>query len=441
MPGFAYAAMFMSEGAEQTPTGVADRIDRRMLDLAARAGWRGFGRVEPNPMVGCVLVRHSAGKEPVVVGIGHHRRFGDLHAERDALADCARRGEPGAAKGAIAYVTLEPCNGHGKQPPCVEALVQAGVAEVVYAEVDPSKNKRGGAEALTSVGIPARRSGASVWASRLSAPWRKQMATGLPWVIVKWAQSIDGRVATGTGDSKWISSEASRRWVHTLRGRVDVVLTGIGTVLADDPVLDCRHGIARRCAVRVVADSVFQVSPASALLRSIGEAGQAKRAGGRVIVAGRSCFDPVVKARIETIRSAGAEVWCDDVDGASTQPGRAGPLGLDLERVLRRLAAPAQQGGVGGCDAQTVLVEAGPRLVGSLMRAGLVDEIVTFTAPFVLPDTRARSASAPSDQASPLDTIAAGRSIGLYRTGLVRPVSGSQDVLCTWWRDPPSQLL
>ncbi len=411
--------------------------DRRMLDLAARAGWRGFGKVEPNPMVGCAIVHHGADGSPLVVGLGHHKRFGDLHAERDALEDCARRSGPGAARGATAYVTLEPCNGHGKQPPCVEALVAAGVKEVVYAEADPSRLKGGGAIELERRGIAARRSDASPLASRLSAPWRKHLATGLPWVIVKWAQTIDGRVATATGDSKWISAEPSRRLVHALRGRVDLVLTGVGTVLADDPMLDCRFGHARRHAMRIVVDSHLQTPIESRLIQSA-----ASQAAGRVILACASEVAGTDPARLVALRELGVGIWSSpgvqDAQGAGLDPSS-----VNIAALLKWLAAPTSavppsDAGErpGGGGVQTVLVEAGPRLVGSLLRLGLVDEVVTFTAPFAMPDSAARSASQSRAEMPTIDSIAAGREGSTFRTGLIRPVRGCDDVLCTWWRPP-----
>lgn len=382
-------------------------------------------------MVGCVLAREGPGGEPRVVGVGHHRRFGGIHAERDALADCAKRGEPGGARGSTAYVTLEPCNGHGKQPPCVEALIEAGVVRVVFAERDPSATKGGGSDALARTGIVSRQSLVSAWASRLSAPWRKHLATGLPWVIVKWAQTIDGRVATGSGDSKWISAEPSRRMVHALRGRVDAVLTGVGTVLTDDPLLDCRVGVPRTRAVRVVVDSNLRTPLESRLLKTVSKSGGSEPGG--VVIACTSSVFARDADRVERFKRAGVSVLACERD--PTKPC-AGTEQVDLADLLRRMASQHHGLGRNGSGVQTVLVEAGPRLIGSLLRASLVDEIVAFTAPFALPDSAARPASESTSQQSPFGLIHDGRGLGTFRPGLARLVRGCDDMLTTWWRDP-----
>ena len=227
-----------------------------MLDLAARLALRARGRAEPNPLVGCVLVK--AGE---VIGMGHHRLFGDVHAEVDALRSARRQGHD--PLGCTAYVTLEPCNHQGKQPPCTRALIEAGVARVIAARRDDNPVAAGGFEALRSAGIPCEVSEDSSLARDISDPFFKRVRTGTPWVIAKWAQTIDGRVATRTGESKWISSEASRRRVHALRGRVDAIMCGLGTVLADDPMLTPRptkgRGPPRRTPIRVVADAHLDI--------------------------------------------------------------------------------------------------------------------------------------------------------------------------------------
>ena len=197
---------------------------------------RGQGAVEPNPMVGCVLVRGGR-----VVGEGWHKRFGGPHAEVEALRAAGR-----AARGATAYVSLEPCCHFGKTPPCTDALIAAGVSRVVAAMRDPFPKVRGrGRRLLEAAGIKVGMGLCEAEAMRLNAPYLKRQRTGRPWVILKWAQSVDGRIATRTGDSKWISSEDSRAQAHDLRGRVDAVIVGVGTVRADDPLLTCRHGRPR----------------------------------------------------------------------------------------------------------------------------------------------------------------------------------------------------
>ncbi len=336
--------------------------DRGLLDLAARLALRGAGRVEPNPMVGCVIV--SRGR---VIGLGHHRRFGGIHAEVEALNDCARRGED--PRGATVYCTLEPCNAVGTHPPCVEALIEARVARVVFARRDPNPLKGGGKETLLAGGVDAELSELSPLATGVGAPFAKRIETGLPWVIAKWAQTIDGRIATRTGESKWISSERSRRRVHLLRARVDAILTGIGTALADDPLLTARGVPVRRVARRVVADSDLDLPPDSKLARTADDA--------PVLVA---CHEELMSAgitasRVRMLTSRGVKLV-----GVSRSPRG---WGLDLAHLLRVLAREHQ--------VSTLLVEAGPGLLGSLFDASLVDEAVVYVAPMMLGDEQAKA--------------------------------------------------
>lgn len=408
-----------------------DRQHKRYLDLAARIAWRGWGLVEPNPMVGCVIVRSGSDGSSRIVGIGHHRRFGGLHAEREALASCARLGEPGAARGATAYVTLEPCNGQGKQPPCVEALKQAGVARVIFAERDPSENKGGGAEALARSGTECVRSGASFWASRTSAPWRKHRATGLPWVILKLAQTIDGKVATRSGDSKWISDEHSRRWVHLVRGRVQGILTATGTVLADDPLLTPRGVPVRRMPGRVVLDSSLRLPVTSQLVRTA-------TPDSPVWAVCADQADPATTGRRAALERPGLGVRVFRESGAEQLGAIAhGPRSarLDLRGVLAWMGDAPENGGLG---MQTVLVEAGPRLAGQILRHRLVDEALFFTAPVALGDALAPGLThAPGDAAMPLvSTIAEARDGQSWRLAFTRRVAGGvgADAMTLWTR-------
>lgn len=335
--------------------------DRRYLDLAARIGSRGQGCVEPNPMVGAVLVRDGR-----IIGMGHHRRFGGLHAEADALEDCRRRGE--SPRGATMYVTLEPCNHVGKQPACSRALIGAGVARVVIARADPNPTAKGGAGALREAGVDVRFTSASAHAIALGAPFATRVGGGLPWVIAKWAQTIDGRVATRAGMSQWISCPASRRRVHRLRGRVDAVLTGIGTVLADDPRLTSRDsGPVRRVARRIIIDPRLELPASSALVRTIADA-------------------PVSVVHDEALAGRrGEAVGLLGALGVELvgMPGVAGRM--DLRAVMRTLASRHAL--------SNVLVEAGPRLLGSLIDQDVVDEAHVYIAPRVIGDDAAMSAA------------------------------------------------
>jgi len=334
--------------------------DRRYLDLAARLAARAEGDVEPNPLVGCVLVRDGR-----VIGMGHHRRFGGPHAEVEAIAAAREAGED--PQGSTAYVTLEPCAHHGKQPPCTQALVEAGVARVVCARRDPHPDSAGGSDELRRRGIEVVFPEASETAVRLTDPFIKFTTVGLPWVIVKWAQSVDGRVATRTGESRWISGIRARRRVHRLRARVDAILTGIGTVEADDPLLTAR-GVrrVRRVARRVVLDPDLRTPIDSTLVRTTDVA---------PLTVACSEAAAIDEARWEERRR---------LDGRGVEVVTLPPTakGLDVRALLRHLAAVHQ--------VTRVLVEAGPRLVGTLLEEDLVDETLVFIAPLLFGDDRAR---------------------------------------------------
>src|SRR3954454_23294255 len=222
--------------------------DSAHLQRALQLAEGGRGRVSPNPLVGAVLVRGGQ-----IVGEGFHAELGDLHAERAALADCRERGEDPA--GATMYVTLEPCAHEGRQPPCVEAILEAGIGRVVIASEDPSEKASGrGPGILRDGGLEVSfAAGEEAAAARLlNQPFRKHSRTGRPLVVLKMAMSLDGRVATSAGDSRWISGERSREPVHRWRAECDAIAVGIGTVLEDDPLLTARGPEAARQPARVV---------------------------------------------------------------------------------------------------------------------------------------------------------------------------------------------
>jgi diaminohydroxyphosphoribosylaminopyrimidine deaminase / 5-amino-6-(5-phosphoribosylamino)uracil reductase len=338
---------------------------RRMLDLAARLALMGAGRVEPNPMVGAVLV-----KEGKVVGLGHHRRFGHLHAEREAIANCRKRGlDP---RGSTLYVTLEPCRHFGKQPPCTDAIVEAGIARVIYAREDPGEVSGGGAAILQAKGIPCELSKESPLATGISDPFVKRIKTGLPWVAAKWAQTIDGRIATRTGESKWISGELARRRVHRLRGRVDAVLTGIGTALADDPMLTARDVPIRRTAKRVIADTDLDLPPNSNLARTAHDVPTIVACDAALLTS------ELVKSRREALTAQGVQLL-----GIPPTNSATGRTALDLRALLTALGRDHA--------VATVLVEAGPGLLGALFEHDLIDEAIVYTAPMLLGDDMAKS--------------------------------------------------
>jgi diaminohydroxyphosphoribosylaminopyrimidine deaminase/5-amino-6-(5-phosphoribosylamino)uracil reductase len=350
--------------------------DRDFLASAARLALRGRGGAEPNPMVGCVLVAPDG----AIVGWGYHRRCGGPHAEIAALRRSGQR-----AAGATAYVTLEPCNHTGRTGPCTEALIEAGVKRVVFARTDPGVPAGGGAERLRAAGIEAELSDACPAATEVSAPYVRRVTTGLPWVTAKWAQTIDGRIATRTGESRWISNPASRALVHRRRGQVDAVLTGIGTVVADDPMLTPRAVRTRRTPRRVVFDPGLDLPESCRLVRTAGEAPTV------VLCAARELERQ--SARAANLRAAGVELLgvSQDDDGL-------------LAAALRALVARH--------ETTTVLVEAGPGLLGGLFRARLVNTAWVFIAPLLLGDDEAL----PCVRGLTADHLTDGRTLTLLHT-------------------------
>ncbi len=331
--------------------------DLDMMNRAARLGARGIGRVEPNPLVGCVIV--DAGG--AIIGEGWHRRFGEAHAEVNALEDCRRRGRD--PRGATMYLTLEPCRHAGKTPPCTEAIIGAGIVRCVIARRDPNPLAAGGAARLEQAGIRVEWP-ESPRAVRLTDSFVRRVTDGRPWTIVKWAQTLDGSIATRDGRSRWISNDRSRAAVHRLRARTDVVMTGVGTVLSDDPLLTPRNTRrVPRPPRRVIVDPSL-ITPIDAQVVKTASEALTTIAVDETAIAGH---EAVVSQFVER----GVEIM-------PVAPLRGD---IDLALLMRRLA---EQHG-----ASRVLVEAGGGLVGKLLRAGLVDELIVYLAPKVLGDVEA----------------------------------------------------
>ena len=338
-----------------TATAPSIGLDEPLMRRAARLALRGHGSAEPNPLVGCLIVDDRGG----ILGAGCHRRCGGDHAEINAL----RQAGPGA-EGATMIVTLEPCDHEGRTPPCTEAIVHAGIARVVIGQLDPNPVSGGGARRLRRADIAVEVLGDPVTADLL-APFAHRIETGLPWVVAKWAQTLDGRIATRTGNSRWISTPISRRLVHRERGRIDAILTGIGTVLHDDPRLTARGVRRRRTARRVVIDPDLRLPIESALAHSASTI--------PVLVAcGEGALD-AQSIQVDQLTEMGVEVVGFPMEGAVLPP----------ESILRHLADHH--------DVATVLVEAGPGTLGPLFERGLVDEVWVFVAPLILGDTSARA--------------------------------------------------
>jgi len=300
---------------------------------------RGRGAVEPNPMVGAVVVRDGQ-----LVGFGHHGRFGGPHAEVEALS---RAGE--SAQGATIYVTLEPCCHVGKTPPCTEAVLKAGIARVVAAMPDPFPRVAGGGLAqLRQAGLSVEVGLEFDAAERLNAPYLKRLATGRPYVTAKWAMTLDGKMAAASGDSRWISGPRSRALVHEVRGRMDAIVVGIGTALADDPTLTARPP-GPRTPARIVLDRACRLPTTSRLAQSARESS--------VLIAVSE------DAPIER-RQALVELGCEIVPFSGDGPIPIVPF---LEELGRR-------------GMTNVLVEGGGRLLGVFFDAGQVDAVDVYIA-------------------------------------------------------------
>ncbi len=324
------------------------------MTMAARLALRGHGGAEPNPLVGCVIVSDR----DTVVGWGYHGRCGGPHAEIVALRRAGAR-----AAGSTVYVTLEPCNHTGRTGPCAEALIGAAVARTVLAGRDPSPTAGGGAQRLRAAGIAVETFSTCRAATALNDPYLYRVRTGLPWVVCKWAQTIDGRIATRSGESRWLSNTISRRLVHRERGRVDAILTGIGTVIADDPLLTARCVRRRRTARRVVVDPKLAIPLKSKLILTASEA--------PVTVACEEHLLAEGGPRAAALAAAGVELIGVPTDGRH----------LSLVTLLGELARRH--------ETATLFVDGGAGLLGRLFEERLVNQTWIVIAPQIFGDEQA----------------------------------------------------
>lgn len=323
-------------------------FDRFAMNRALVLAARGLETTHPNPRVGCVIAQDTK-----IIGEGWHERAGEAHAEVAALNSLIAAGV--SASGTTVYVTLEPCSHYGRTPPCVDALIAAGVARVVFAVEDPNPEVSGrGAEALRQAGIAVESGLMELEAVDLNIGYMRRRQYGKPWVRVKLAMSLDGRTALSNGESQWITGEASRADVQHWRARSSAIMTGVGTVLADDPRLNVRlapqkEGDEPWQPLRVVLDTRLRTPTDSRIFAS----------GGEVLI---FTEDPT---RGATFAEMGVSV--------EAIPATAGRL--DLEAAIDRL---------GELEVNELLVEAGPTLSGELLRQGLVDELLLYVAPKLL---------------------------------------------------------
>lgn len=321
---------------------VVERLDLRHMTRALELAGRGLWTTDPNPRVGCIIADGER-----VIGEGWHERAGLAHAESAALAAAGA-----AARGATAYVTLEPCCHHGRTPPCTDALIAAGVRRVCYAIRDPNPRVSGGGEArLAAAGIEVSSGVLASAARALNCGFVSRMERGRPWVRLKLAASLDGRTALAGGESRWITGDAARADAQRLRARASAVMTGSATVRADDPRLDVRLPDATRQPLRVVLDTQLRTLPTARIIAPPG--------------------------RLLLLTASDDELQCAALAAAGASIARlpAGPGGLELPAVMQHLAS---------LEVNELQVECGATLSGALLAAQLVDELVLYMAPTLL---------------------------------------------------------
>lgn len=340
-------------------------IDRRHMQRAIRMAMRGQGFVEPNPMVGCVIAQGET-----ILAEGWHRKFGGPHAEINAITMV---GEQTNLATATMYVTLEPCSHHGKTPPCAQAVLQSGIRRVVIAQVDPFAEVRGrGIQQLKDAGLEVHVGLLESDARELNAPYIKRVQAGRPWVLAKWAMTLDGKIATRTGNSQWITNSQSRAESHRLRGRVDAIIVGRQTVTQDDPALTARPP-GPRIATRVVLDSQARISLRCQLVAT------AKETPTMIVVGPKAPHESC-----ETLANAGCIVIACQASDSTER----------LDQLLTEL---------GKRQMTNVLVEGGGQLLGSFFDQQLVDEVHVFIAPQIIGGREATAAVSGTGVASIAD--------------------------------------
>src|SRR5512133_1475414 len=317
--------------------------DLKYMKRALTLARRGIGKTSPNPAVGCVIV-----KDGTVVGEGWHRKAGSPHAEIHALEMAGD-----AARGADVYVTLEPCCHTGKTPPCSEALIKAGVRRVVAGMSDPNPQVNGGGLAvLKQAGIKASCGVLEDDCRAINRPFTKHITTGMPYVTYKCATTLDGNIATITGESRWISCEESRKHVHRMRARIDAIMVGVDTVIADNPQLTVRH-VRGKNPLRVIVDTRLRTPESVNVLNGHRTA--------KTIIATTET-NPRVHARY--LKQGVAIIVCEELDGR-----------VSMQDLLQKL---------GAMGVQSILLEGGGRLAGDMLQHGLIDDLVFFVAPKII---------------------------------------------------------
>ncbi len=319
--------------------------DNYYMGIAIRLARKGIGKTSPNPMVGVVIVANGK-----IIGRGYHKRCGDHHAEINAINSTKKN-----IKGSTVYVTLEPCSHYGRTPPCVNALVQENPGRVVVGSLDPNPEVNGkGIKILRSKGLKVDVGIQESECMQLNEHYFKYVKTGMPYITVKYAQTLDGRIATRSGDSQWISSEASRKYVHRLRGINMGIMVGAGTVVADNPQLTVRH-VRGKNPFRIIVDSNLRISGKSSVLTDTN--------AHLTIIATTSS---ATSGKMAAIKKLGVEVWVVKKE----RNGR-----VSLRDLLRKL---------GKREIMSVLVEGGSEIITSLLKADLVDKMIIPIAPKIV---------------------------------------------------------
>lgn len=334
----------------------------RFMELALEEAKKGCGRVNPNPMVGAVIVKNGE-----IIGKGYHKKFGGPHAEREALASCSQSPE-----GAAMYITLEPCCHYGKTPPCTEAIIESGIADVVVGAIDPNALVAGkGVHTLTQRGIRVITGVLEDECKKLNEVFFHYITQKTPFVVMKYAMTLDGKTATSTGKSKWITGETARAHVHLLRHQYTGIMVGVGTVVADNPQLTCRLPDGRN-PVRIICDTNLRIPLESEIIRTAHDV--------KTYIA--TACDDCKKA--DALRCRGAEVI--------PVPKKNGRVDLrELSVCLGRL------------QIDSILLEGGSTLHASALEAGIVNKVLVYMAPKIFGGASAKTAVGGAGVDSPDD--------------------------------------
>ena len=324
--------------------------DERFMNLAIRLALKGQGKVSPNPMVGAVIV-----KQGKIVGRGFHHQSGRPHAEINALRQAGRR-----AKGATLYVTLEPCCSFGKTPPCADAIIKSGIKQVVIASRDQNPLNKGGITILKKKGLKVKTGVLRQKARDLNESYFKFITQQSPFVVVKIAETLDGKIATASGNSKWITSPPARRYSHRLRGQTDAILVGINTILRDNPLLTTRYPSSATSPVKIIVDSKSKLPLNAKILSRMSPA--------QTIVATTRFAD---KSKIKALQDKGVHVITD----LPARRAKNFKERLSLKSLMKRLAK---------LNITSVLIEGGGKIIASALEEKIVDKLLIFIAPKII---------------------------------------------------------